>query len=119
MNENQSFDLEIAWNNEWLSNNPINHDLIVTPSQKLPGFNWPRDLWSKINRFRSEQGRCNFLMCKWGIVDNPFCDCGQIEQKMSHIVNDCPRRAFPGGIINLHQADNAAKKWLKNLDIPI
>jgi len=59
LNENQSFDLEIAWNNEWLSNNPINHDLIVTPSQKLPGFNWPRDLWSKINRFRSEQGRCN------------------------------------------------------------
>ena len=59
--ENQEFDLKIAWNQSWTSNN-----IVTNPSIKLPRFEWSRNLWSRLNRFRCEQGRCNYLMDKWG-----------------------------------------------------
>ena len=30
--EDQTFNLEIAWNEEWMSNCPVNHDLVVKTS---------------------------------------------------------------------------------------
>lgn len=117
--ENQEFDLKIAWNQSWTSNNIVNQDLVTNPSIKLPGFEWSRNLWSRLNRFRCEQGRCNYLMDKWGLLDNPYCDCGPIDQRMLHIVNECALRAFDGGLQRLHLAKEDAESWLKQLDISI
>ena len=39
-------------------------------------------------------------------------DCGEI-QTMSHIVDACPLTKFEGGLQALHEADEAAAKWLK------
>jgi len=39
------------------------------------------------------------------------CDCGEI-QTMLHIVNFCPLTKFDGGLLRLHEADEAAVDWL-------
>ena len=48
---------------------------------------------------------------KWGFTDNELCDCGEI-QTMSHIVNYCPLTKFEGGLLHLHETDEAAVNWL-------
>ena len=48
---------------------------------------------------------------KWGFTDNELCDCGDI-QTVSHIVNFCPLTTFDGGLLRLHEADEAAVDWL-------
>jgi len=57
------------------------------------------------------QGHCNACHKKWGFTDNKLCDCGEI-QTMSHIVNFCPLTKFEGGLLRLHEADEAAVDWL-------
>jgi len=54
---------------------------------------------------------CNARYRKWGFTDNELCDCGEI-QTMSHIVNSCPLTKFDGGLLRLHEADEAAVDWL-------
>ena len=56
-------------------------------------------------------GHCNACHKKWGFTDNELCDCGEI-QTMSHIVNSCPLTKFDGGLLRLHEADEAAVDWL-------
>ena len=70
--------------------------------------------WSLLNRFRTGQGHCNHACHKkWGFTDNELCDCGE-SQTMSHthIVNSCPLTKFDGGLLRLHEADEAAVDWL-------
>ena len=61
--------------------------------------------------YRTGQGHCNACHKKWGFTDNELCDCGEI-QTMSHIVNSCPLTKFDGGLLGLHEADEAAVDWL-------
>ena len=75
------------------------------------GFDLHRRQWSLLNRFRTGQGQCNACHRKWGFSDNELCDCGEI-QTMSHIVNSCPLTKFDGGLLRLHEADEAAVDWL-------
>ena len=35
-----------------------------------------------------------------------------IKTLMSHIVNSCPLTKFDGGLLRLHEADEAAVDWL-------
>jgi len=67
--------------------------------------------WSLLNRSRTGQGHCNACRKKWGFTDNELCDCGE-TQTMSHIVNSCPLTKFDGGLLRLHEADEAAVNWL-------
>ena len=69
------------------------------PTIQLPGFDLHRRQWSLLNHK------------KWGFTDNELCDCGEI-QTMSHIVNFCPLTKFDGGLLRLHEADEAAVDWL-------
>ena len=77
----------------------------------FPGFDLHRRQWSLLNRFRTGQGHCNACHKKWGFTDNKLCDCGEI-QTMSHTVNFCPLTKFDGGLLRLHEADEAAVDWL-------
>jgi len=79
---------------------------------RLPGFDLHRRQWSLLNRFRTGQGHCDVRHKKWGFTDNELCDCGEI-QTMSHIVDSCPLIKFDGGLLRLHEADEAAVDWLK------
>lgn len=102
------------WRDQWISADLPNRHLVSDPTARLPGFNLPRKCWTQINRFRTSQGRCAELMHKWGFSDDPSCLCGQI-QSMSHISNDCPLFAVPGGIDKVHQADSDVVAWLEGL----
>ena len=64
-----------------------------------------------MHAFRTGQGHCNACHKKWGFTDNELCDCGEI-QTMSHVVNSCPLTKFDGGLLRLHEADEAAVDWL-------
>ena len=79
----------------------------------IPGFDLHRRQWSLLNRFRTGQGHCNACHKKWGFTDNELglCDCGE-TQTMSHIVSFCPLTKFDGGLLRLHEADEAAVDWL-------
>jgi hypothetical protein len=38
---------------------------------------------------------------------------------MNHIVNDCPIRSFPGGLLALNYVSPAALEYLSNLDLNV
>jgi len=107
----QTIEVTSRWREDWQSAMVVNSTLVVDPTIRLPGFDLHRRQWSLLNRFRTGQGHCNACHKKWGFTDNELCDCGEI-QTMSHIVNSCPLTKFDGGLLRLHEADEAAVDWL-------
>jgi len=95
------------WRDNWQSASVVNSSLVEDPTIRLPGFDFHRRQWSVQNRFRTGQGHCNACSKKWGFTDNEQCDCGE-SQSMSHIVNSCPLTKFDGGLLSLHDEDEAA-----------
>lgn len=55
------------------------------------GMDLPRKAWVRLNRIRTDQGRCNELMYKWKFKYSPECDCGINVQSMQHLILDCLR----------------------------
>ena len=77
-------------------------------------FYWldlPRQQWSLLNRFRTEQGHCGACRRKWRLTDTDLCPCGE-TLTMSHIVESCPLTKLNGGLSRLHSADEDAVSWL-------
>jgi len=72
--------------------------------------------WVRLNRFLAGVGRCNDWKFKWGQTDDPFCDCGS-PQTMNHIVEECPLRAFDGGMVDLHSCTPEGLQWMRDLDL--
>ena len=83
------------------------------PTIRQPGFNLPRQQWSLLNRFRTEQGHCGACSRKWRLTDTDLCPCGE-TQTMSHIVESCPLTKLNGSLSRLHSADEDAV-----FDLPI
>lgn len=108
--------IEEMWANKWTNTNVRNHFLVNVPDSRVPGFELSRAQWTALNRIRTGQGRCNYQLHKWGMTDSPLCECGLI-QTTSHIVEECQRRRFEGGIATLHICGPMAIKWLEELDI--
>ena len=106
----QSVDVTSRWRKDWQSATVVNSTLVVDPTIRLPGFDHRRQ-WSLLNHFRTGQGHCNACHKKGGFTDNELCECGD-TQTMSHIVNSCPLAKFDGGLLRLHEADEAAVDWL-------
>jgi hypothetical protein len=52
-------------------------------------------------------------MNRWGFEDSGSCDCGNPQQTMDHIVNDCPFRSFDRGLTKLHEVTPEAIQYLK------
>ena len=76
-------------------------------------FDLPRQQWSLLNRFHTEQGHCGACRRKWQLTDTDLCPCGE-TQTMSHIVESCPLTKLNGGLSRLHSADEDAVSWLTN-----
>jgi len=107
------------WKEDWEIDIPINGSLVNNVHSKPPGSDLPRKLWTKQNRIRTGQGRCNYLLHKWKIKTVPKCDCGADKQTMEHIVSECAKRKFTGTLSEIHAATDKAIKWLDSLDIEI
>uniref|UniRef100_A0A1B0D7K7 Uncharacterized protein n=1 Tax=Phlebotomus papatasi TaxID=29031 RepID=A0A1B0D7K7_PHLPP len=72
------FCLEQRWKEIWINAVPINGHLIQDPTSRVLGFDLRRREWAILNRFRTTQGRCAYLLHKWGMTDSPECDCGSV-----------------------------------------
>jgi len=92
---------------KWSTLIPITCDFTIGQ----PGFDLPRQQWSPLNRFRTEQGHCDACRRKWRLRDTDMCRCGE-TQTMSHIVENCPLTTLNGGLSRLHSADEGAVSWL-------
>ena len=85
----------------------------VDPTIRQPSFHLPRQQWSLLNRFRTEQGHCGACRMKWRLADTDLCPCGE-TQTMPHIVESCPLTKLNSGLSRLHSADKDAVSWLIN-----
>jgi len=45
----------------------------------------PRKTWVRFNHIPAGQGRCNQLLNKWNLRDNPNYDCEEV-QSIDHII---------------------------------
>jgi len=91
----------------WKSAQVVNSHLVCDPTIRQPGFDLPRQQWSLLNRFCTEQGHCGACRRKWRLTDTDLCPCGE-TQTMSHIVESCPLTKLNSGLSRLHSVDEDA-----------
>ena len=107
-------DIKSRWRHNWKSSaQVVNSHLVCDPTIRQPGFDLPRQQWSLLNRFRTDQGHCGACRRKWQFTDTDLCPCGE-TQTMSHIVESCPLTKQNGGLSRLHSTDEDAVSWLTN-----
>lgn len=109
--------ISYLWTKRWEQSEIRIRDLIKEPFKKVPGWDSTRVIWTTLNRIRSEQGRCNYLLHKWGMVDSlaPLCECGE-PQTIKHMVESCHITMFKEGLTKLHKGGPTAIKWLEVLN---
>jgi len=95
----------------WKSAQVVNSHLVCDPTIQQPGFDLPRQQWSLLNGFRTEQGHCGVCRRKWRLTDTDLCLRGE-TQTMSHIVEFCPLTKLNGGLSRLHSVDEDNVLWL-------
>ena len=109
----QPVDIKSRWRHNWKSAQVVNSHLVCYPTIRQPGFDLPRQQWSLLNRFRTEQGHCGACRRKWQLIVTILCPCGE-TQMMSHIVESCPPGQTEWRLISatLCGADEDAVSWL-------
>ena len=107
----QPVNIKSRWRHNWNSAQVVNSLLVCDPTIRQLGFDLPRQQWSLLNHFRTEQGQCGAGRRKWRLTDTDLCPCGE-TQTMSHIVESCPLAKLNGGLSRLHSADEDAVSWL-------
>ena len=109
----QPVDIKCRWRHNWKSARVVKSHLVCDPTIRQPGFDLPRQQWSLLNRFRTEQGHCGVCRRKWRLTDTDLRPCSETQtQTMSHIVESCPLTKLNGGLSRLHSADGDAVSWL-------
>lgn len=61
--------------------------------------------------FQNRQGKCNFFLHKWNMVDTPLFECVKFEN-ISHIVEICTLTKFEGSIGRLYNADRHTIRYV-------
>ena len=107
----QPVDIKSRWRNNWKSAQMVNSHLVCDPTIRQPGFDLPRQQWSLLNRFRTEQGHSGACRRKRRLTDTDLCPCGE-TQTMSHTVESCPRTKLNGGLSRLRSADEDAVRGM-------
>ena len=97
----------------WKLAQVVNSHLVCDLTIWQPGFDLPRQQWSPLNRFRTEQWHCGAYRRIWQLKDTDLCPCGK-NQTMFHIVESCRLTKLNGGISRLHSADEDAVSWLSS-----
>ena len=96
-----------------LSTQVVNSHLVHDPTIQQPGFDFPRQQWSLLNPFHTEQGHSGACRRKLRLTDTGLCPCGE-TQTMFHIVESCSLTKLNGGLSRLHYVDEDAVSWLTN-----
>jgi len=79
----------------------VNSHLVCDPTIRQPGFDLPRQQWSLLNYFRTEQEHCGACRRKWRLTDTDLCPCGE-TQTMFHVEASCHKH-FVGYSGNQHR----------------
>jgi hypothetical protein len=103
------------WKAAWQDVDIFNKNLIEDPTKQIPGFDLPRKIWCKLNRFRTGHGKCNNMLFHWNIRENPSCECGAEKETIQHIVEECPLTKFQQGFSKLHLLTEDALNWLQQI----
>jgi len=61
--------IKSRWRHNWKSAQVVNSYLVCDPTIRQPGFDLPRQQWSLLNCFRTEQGHCGACIRKWRLTD--------------------------------------------------
>lgn len=115
--DNQT-DQKSRWKNWWDAVSVHNKELINDPTVEVNGFNLPSRTWLRLNRIRTGQGCCAFLLHRWNIVQSPLCQCGEV-QTMKHLVEECPIHSFHESLEEIHSITATALDQLNNLTVEI
>lgn len=110
--------IEGLWKKRWGIAEIRNKTLVTDPTIKVPGWDLTRAQWTTLNSIKVEQGRCNYLLHKWGMSDSQLCECGD-KRTINYIVQTCPNTKFEGGLSKLHEGSPAAAKWCDELTIHV
>jgi hypothetical protein len=103
------------WKAAWQDVDIFNKNLIEDPTKQIPGFDLPRKIWCKLNRFRTGHGKCNNMLFHWNIRENPSCECSAEKETIQHIVEECPLTKFQQGFSKLHLLTEDALNWLQQI----
>lgn len=117
-NYNSMSNIKTRWKELWQNASVYNNELIDDPSSEVEGVNLPRREWLRLNRIRTGQGCCGYLMHRWKFIASPLCQCGDV-QTMRHIVEECRIHRFHGDIEAIHNATSEALLWIKDLQVNI
>ena len=78
-------EMKERWKLQWWNDtSAFQKNLVNDPTVAVAGMVLPRQTWIRINRFRTGQGCCAFLLRRWNFSESELCECGQI-QTMEHI----------------------------------
>jgi len=94
----QPIDIKSRWRHNWKSAQVVNSHLVCDPTIRQPGFDLPRQQWSLLNRFHTEQGHCGACRRKWRLTDTDLCPCGETQTSPT-LWNPVPVFAFSTGIV--------------------
>lgn len=111
-------DLNHRWRQWWENVSVFQKELVIDPTKAVNGMELPRQVWIRLNRFRTGQGCCAFLLHRWNFTESPLCQCGEV-QTMDHIFQQCSIHSFNGDIFELNRLTENAVLWLENVNIDI
>ena len=86
-------------------------------SAKSNEFTLPRKEWCNLNRIRTGHGRCNDMLYKWRLINDPKCSCGNPRQTMMHLLQDCPIHKYNGEVTDFFKLDSRVLLWLRDLNL--
>lgn len=112
------FDVREAWKVAWMEKGAesILFDFDIHSSTSKD-FQLPRKIWCNLNRLRTGHGRCNDMMYKWRIIDDPSCPCGALNQTTNHMLLDCPIWSYNGNVAEIKHLVTYALEWLSRLQL--
>ena len=80
--------------------------------ESLPaGTDLARRDWAALNRARAKVGKTGDNLVRWGLRDSADCPCGEPNQTMAHILQDC-RLSSHCTDLDLKLANNTARQWI-------
>lgn len=111
-------DLYQQWKVAWPQTiNPSAIFDLETHSSRSNEFTLPRKIWCNLNRLRTGHGRCNYMMHKWKMVENPSWECGEPFQTTNHLLFDCPVYSYDGEISDFNPPTPHATEWLRKMQL--
>ena len=89
----EAADIKHSWKKNWMSALMVNSHLVADPTIQQPGFDFPRQQWSVLNRYSTPHGHCGTCRKRWCPTESDLYFCGE-TQMMSYIVVVCQLMPF-------------------------